>query len=102
MYKFLATALFSLISSTYALQAHADCHGPTAPTTFPESATATEQEVLAAQQSVKQYLSQMETALKCMSDAHLDQNRDLAIDEMQKVAAKFNIVLRAYRARQST
>jgi hypothetical protein len=98
MRKFLATALFSLISSSYALLAHAECHGPTAPATFPESATATEQEILAAQQSVKQYLTQMESQLKCMSD----QNRDQAIGEMQKVAAKFNTVLRAYRARVAT
>jgi hypothetical protein len=101
MRKFLCTALLSLSGCTYALKAHADCHGPTAPNTFPQSATATEQEILAAQQSVKQYLSQMESVLKCLSDAHMDQSRDMAIDEMQKVAAKFNTLLRAYKARQA-
>lgn len=101
MRKFLCSALFSLIWCPYALQARADCHGPTAPATFPESATATEQDILAAQQSVKLYLSQMESVLKCLSDAHMEQSRDLAISEMQKVAGQFNALLRAYRARQT-
>ncbi|MGB6307442.1 MAG: hypothetical protein WBF89_06575 [Steroidobacteraceae bacterium] len=76
------------------------CHGPNAPASFPEPATATEQDILAAQQSVKQYLSDMETTLKCFDAAHNDNAHNTAVDDMQKVATKFNTVLRAYKARQ--
>jgi hypothetical protein len=78
------------------------CHGPSAPAAFPEPSTATEQEILAAQQSVKQYLTDMESELKCMDAQHNDHGHDVAVDDMQKTAAKFNVVLRAFRARQKT
>ncbi|HME39405.1 MAG TPA: hypothetical protein VKG63_10645 [Steroidobacteraceae bacterium] len=76
------------------------CHGPSAPTNFPEPSTATDKDILAAQQSVKQYLSDMETAIKCMDAQHNDQAHNNAVDDMQKTATKFNSVLRAYKARQ--
>jgi hypothetical protein len=77
-----------------------DCHGPSAPINFPEPSTATAQDILAAQQSVKQYLSAMEAAIKCMDAQHNDQGHNNAVDDMQKTATKFNVVLRAYKARQ--
>jgi hypothetical protein len=49
---------------------------------------------------MKQYLSDMESALKCMDAAHNDVAHNNAIDDMQKTAAKFNTVLRAFKARQ--
>jgi len=79
-----------------------NCHAPSAPTNFPEPSTATEQDILAVQQSVKQYLTEVESALKCIDAAHNDRAHDMAVDDMQKTAAKFNTVLRAFRARQKT
>ncbi len=76
------------------------CSGPSAPTDFPEPATATEQDILAAQQSVKQYLNDMESTLKCIDAKHNDVAHNSVVDDMQKTAAKFNSVLRAFRARQ--
>jgi hypothetical protein len=76
------------------------CHAPSAPSNFPEPVTATEQDILAAQQSVKQYLTDMEATLKCFDAAHNDSAHNMAVDDMQKTASKFNSVLRAYRARQ--
>ncbi|HWJ36685.1 MAG TPA: hypothetical protein VNR70_15570 [Steroidobacteraceae bacterium] len=96
-------ALLTLVSvgTLYANTSLADsCHGPSAPTNFPDPATATEQDILAAQQSVKQYLTDMESVLKCVDTAHNDHGHDVAVDDMQKTAAKFNTVLRAFRARQ--
>jgi hypothetical protein len=78
------------------------CHGPSAPASFPEPTTATEQDILAAQQSVKQYLTDMESVLKCMDAAHNEQAHDAAVDDMQKTAAKFNLVVRAFRSRPKT
>jgi hypothetical protein len=74
------------------------CHGPSAPANFPEPST--EQDILSAQQSVKRYLSEMESAIKCMDAQHNEQAHNNAVDDMQKTATKFNSLLRAYRARQ--
>ena len=49
---------------------------------------------------MKQYLSDMESALKCLDAQHNDQAHNSAVDDMQKTASKFNSVLRAYKARQ--
>ncbi|HLZ97920.1 MAG TPA: hypothetical protein VKP66_08200 [Steroidobacteraceae bacterium] len=88
-------------ASLYATTGLADnCHGPSAPNAFPDPSTATEQDILAAQQTVKQYLTDMESTLKCMDSAHNDTGHNAAIDDMQKTAAKFNSVLRAFRSKQ--
>jgi hypothetical protein len=76
------------------------CHGPNAPENFPDASSASQADMVAAQQSVKQYLTEMESVLKCMETAHQDHALDLAVQDMKKVAAKFNAVLHAYRARQ--
>jgi hypothetical protein len=91
-------AIGTLLSSVGLADA---CHGPNAPDSFPDVTTATQADMVAAQQSVKQYLSDMESALKCMESAHQDDQHDQAIENMKKVAAKFNAVLHAFRAKQS-
>ena len=101
MRRFVALFIFASAGSLYSTLGLADsCRGPSPPTNFPEPSTATEQDILAAQQSVKQYLSDMESALKCLDGQHNDQAHNTAVDDMQKIATKFNTVLRAYRARQ--
>ena len=76
------------------------CRGPIAPATFPEPATASDADILAAQQNVKKYLADMEAALKCFSATHNDAGYNNAVEDMQKIATAFNGVLRAYRTRQ--
>ena len=94
--------ILTAAGSLYATTGLADsCHGPSAPTTFPDPSTATAEEILAAQQSVKQYLTDMESLLKCVDAAgHSDLAHNIAVEEMQRTAAKFNTVVRAYRSRQ--
>ena len=93
--------IFAAAGSLYATTGLADsCHGPSAPSNFPDPSTATEQDILAAQQTVKQYLTEMETVLKCVDSAHNDHAHNAAIDDMQNVALKFNTVLRAYKSKQ--
>jgi hypothetical protein len=93
--------IFAAVGSSYATASLADnCHGPSAPSTFPDPTTATEQDVLAAQQSIKQYLTEMESVLKCMDSAHNVAAHDAAVDDMQRTATKFNTVVRAYRSKQ--
>jgi hypothetical protein len=93
--------ILAAAGSMYAPTGFADsCHGPSAPSTFPDPSTATAQDILAAQQVVKQYLTDMESVLKCVDAAHNELAHNIAIDDMQKTAAKFNGVLRAFRSRQ--
>src|SRR5882762_9936369 len=101
MRRFVPLLILASVGGLWATVGFADgCPGPNAPTNFPEPSTATEQDILAAQESVKQYLSDMESALKCLDGQHNDQAHNTAVDDMQKIATKFNTVLRAYRARQ--
>ena len=101
MFRTIACLMFAATASLYANPGLADtCHAPGAPSSFPEPTTATEQDIVAAQQAVKRYLSDMESALKCMDAEHNDAAHNNAIDDMQKTAAKFNTVLRAFKARQ--
>jgi hypothetical protein len=103
MRRIVSLLMFASAASFFASAAPADsCHGPSAPGKFPEPTTASEQDILAAQQSVKRYLTDMESVLKCMDGQHDADARNLAVDDMEKTAAKFNTVLRAFRARQKT
>jgi hypothetical protein len=101
MFRTITCLLFAAAACLHANAGLADsCHGPSAPTNFPEPTTASEQDIVAAQQSVKQYLSDMESALKCIDAAHNDIAHNNAVEDMQKTAARFNSVLRAFKARQ--
>ncbi len=94
--------LLATAGCVWAAPSFADaCQTPAAPNTFPEPAKATEQDILAAQQSVKKYLTDMESVLKCMDAAHNDHGHNVAVDDMRDVATKFNTILKAYRARQA-
>jgi hypothetical protein len=103
MPRIASVLLLALAGSLYSVTGLADaCHGPSAPTNFPEPSTATQEDIVAAQQSVKQYLTDMEAALKCFDAEHNDTAHNTAVDDMQKTATKFNTVLRAFKARQKT
>jgi hypothetical protein len=103
MRRVVTVTLAAAVGCLCALPGVADmCQSPAPPSAFPEPSTATERDILAAQDSVKKYLTDMESVLKCMDAAHNDHARNLAVDDMQHVAAKFNTVLRAFRARQQT
>ena len=85
----------------------------------PNGTTATKEEMLAGQNSVKEYMSVMETYLACIEkeeqdtvatmtditeeqlasrNAALTKKYNAAVQEMELVAAKFNEEVRAYRA----
>lgn len=86
---------------------------------IPNGSTATRDEMLAGQQSVKDYMAAMETYLACIEQAEADTveameeiseeervNRqsalnkkyNAAVTEMETIAAQFNEEVRAYRA----
>ncbi len=107
------------------VSAHAACVYPQAPTKFPNGATATKDEMLAAQKSVKEYQAAVEgTYLPCLEQeknaavAALDpadpdlankkqsiegvwaKKNNAAVDELQAVALRFNDEIKAYSAAQ--
>jgi hypothetical protein len=90
------------------LQAHADCVLPPAPSKIPDGKTASEQEMLTAMQTLKEYNGDVETYSKCLdfetrqnhvsaADAQRMQNN--AVDTLQKIAAKFNEQVRTFKAK---
>jgi hypothetical protein len=101
MPKVALIAALAIVGCFGATASRADiCHSPSAPNVFPEPATASDSEIVAAQLDVKKYLSDMEGSLKCLSATHDDSGYNHAVQDMQRIATTFNGVLRAYRARQ--
>ncbi|OYQ35849.1 hypothetical protein CHU95_06150 [Niveispirillum lacus] len=96
-----------------AAAANSGCTRPKVPGKLPDGKTATEQEMRDAQIAVKAYVSQSEAFNACLDKlvkASLDritareylaliQQYDLTYSAMQIFAERFNVQLRAYRAR---
>ena len=91
----------AVLGMLYITNASAGCESPSEPGFFPDPATASGPEMVSAQQSVKQYLSGMEARLKCLEAAKDTDHYNDSVSQMQKVAGKFNAVIRAYKARQN-
>lgn len=90
------------------LPAHADCVLPPAPSKIPDGATASQQEMVTAMNTLKEYNGDVETYTKCLEfeakQNHLtkaDEERmhNTAVDTLQKVAAKFNEQVRTFKAK---
>src|SRR6201996_2116705 len=81
------------------LPAHADCVLPPAPSKIPDGNTASQQEMVTAMNTLKEYNGDVETYTKCLEFearqnhlSHADEERkhNDAVAELQKIAAKFN------------
>src|ERR1700749_4143277 len=79
--------------------AYADCVLPPAPSKIPDGSTASEQEMLTAMQTLKEYNADVDTYMKCLDFeakqnhiSHGDEERlhNAAVDTVTKIAAKFN------------
>ena len=90
------------------LQAHADCVLPPAPSKIPDGKTASEQEMLTAMQTLKEYNGDVETYSKCLAfeakQNHLSQMdvarmQNDAVETLQKIAARFNEQVRTFKAK---
>ena len=93
----------------FSLAAQADCVLPPAPSKIPDGNSASEQEMITAMQTLKEYNADVDTYLKCL-DFETKQNRlsagdqekmhNTAVDTMQKVASKFNEQVRTFKAKK--
>jgi predicted transglutaminase-like cysteine proteinase len=90
------------------LPAHADCVLPPAPSKIPDAATASEQEMITAMQTLKEYNGDVDTYTKCLefeakqnrlSHTDVEKMHNNAVETLQKVAAKFNEQVRAFKAK---
>ncbi len=100
----LAVALACAVS----LPAHADCVLPPAPSKIPDGNTASQQEMVSAMQTLKEYNGDVDTYTKCLEFeakqnhlSHTDEERmhNTAVETLQKIAAKFNEQVRTFKAK---
>jgi hypothetical protein len=91
--------------------------------TVPNGTTATKDDMLQGQRSIKKFVADMEVYLECIiaeektarasivdiSPEDEQQREDLlnkkynaAVDEMERIAAQFNVEVQAYRAKESS
>jgi hypothetical protein len=103
--------------------AYADCPYPAAPSKLPDGATATMDDMLAGQKTVKEYEKAINDYNACI-DKELDdaiakagdqlkperktemqkveaQKHNAAVDQLQSVADRFNEQVKAFKARQA-
>jgi hypothetical protein len=90
------------------LPAYADCVLPPAPSKVPDGRTASEQEMLTAMQTLKEYNGDVDTYNKCLefeakqnrlSRADEEKMHNTAVETLQKIAAKFNEQVRSFKAK---
>jgi hypothetical protein len=91
------------------LPAYADCQLPPAPSKIPDGNSASEQEMLTAMNTLKEYNGDVETYTKCLDfeakQNHLSRSQEEkmhndAVDTLQKIAAKFNEQVRTFKAKK--
>jgi hypothetical protein len=109
------------IAASLSTAAYADCTYPRPPAKLPDGATATRDEMVAANKQVKQYNTDMTAYLDCLkgeydgttaklpADATEEakkqlaekyaQKNDAAVEEVSSVAARFNEQLRVFKAK---
>ena len=92
------------------LPAHADCVLPPAPSKIPDASTASQQEMITAMQTLKEYNGDVDTYTKCLefeqrrnriSFDDQTKHRDIALNTLATVAAQFNEQVRRFKARHS-
>jgi hypothetical protein len=99
-----------LIAAGAALPAWSGCTLPPPPSKVPDGTNATEQDMVAAMQTLKRYNTDVSNYVKCL-EFEANQNRlsrdeqarqhNAAIDGLQTVAAKFNEQVRLFKAKNS-
>ena len=96
------------VAYAVSLTAQADCVLPPAPSKIPDGKTASEQEMVTAMQTLKEYNGDVDTYLKCLefeakqnrlSSTEQERMHNTAVDTLQKVASKFNEQVRTYKSK---
>jgi hypothetical protein len=101
-------AAFAVLVGILALPVRADCTLPPPPSKVPDGSTASQQEMITAMQTLKEYDGDVDVYLKCL-EFETKQNRmaesvrgmkhDAAVAQLQNVADKFNQQVRVYKSK---
>ena len=90
--------------------AHADCLLPAPPSHIPDGDSANQQEMLAAMRTFKQYNEDVDEYTKCLEfeqrQNHISNDiqvvrRNIALNELEMMVAKFNEQVRRFKARHT-
>jgi len=92
MMRFVSVAILCTMGSTPLIA----CEKPKAPSSIPDGATASKEDMLAAKKAVDAFRSGMEEYLACEKNFA---NLDAAQNELSKVADRFNLQIRAFKAK---
>ena len=104
----------ALVAALNAAQAIADCQMPTGIASIPDGATATQEQLLAKQDEVRNYISAMDRYIACQNEELQTRGDDAgseylfqmaarieaARSEVDAVATRFNDAVNAFRAAQ--
>lgn len=86
----------------------ADCTLPPPPSKIPNGSTASEQEMLTAMNTLKEYNGDVSVYLKCLefeakqnriSESDREAKNDSAVSQLQAIADKFNQQVRVFKAK---
>lgn len=100
--------LVAALAYAASLPAHADCELPPAPSKIPDGNTASQQEMVTAMNTLKEYNGDVETYLKCLdfeakqnhiSSGDQEKLHNTAVDTLQKIATKFNEQVRTFKTK---
>ena len=101
----------ALVAGTLlSLPAFADCELPPPPSKIPDGTSASEQEMISAMQTLKQYDGDVNVYLKCLEfeekQNHLsasdhESKHNSAVATLEGVASKFNEQVRIFKAKHS-
>jgi hypothetical protein len=92
MMRFVSSAVLCAVFATPVLA----CERPTAPTSIPDGASASKEEMLAAKRAVDAFKSGMEEYIACEKSGA---KKDGAAAELVKVADRFNAQVKAFKAK---
>jgi hypothetical protein len=112
MRKYILRLLLGAMAAAviYSSAASADCVLPAPPSHVPDGESANEQEMMAAMQTLKKYNADVTEYTQCLefeqrrsliSTADQEHHRNLAVDALASVAARFNEQVRRFKARHT-
>ena len=92
MMRFVSVAILCAMGSTPVIA----CERPSAPSSIPDGATASKEDMLAAKRAVDAFKSGMEEYLACEKSSA---KKDAGAAELVKVADRFNAQVKAFKAK---
>jgi hypothetical protein len=92
------TLSVAILWTALAVPAFAGCEKPSAPASLPDGKSAAMDDMMAAKKAVDAFRKSMEEYLSCEKSGI---KADSAQAELQKVAARFNAEVRAFKAKES-